>query len=63
MAQLWGMQMNVEEEIKAVSSELEDLRKRLPAHSLKPSMWEQVEELEERLEYLRGLSGMKEGGR
>jgi len=55
--------MNVEEEIKAVSSKLEDLRKRLPAHSLKPSMWEQVEELEERLEYLRGLSGMKEGGR
>ncbi len=54
--------MNIEEEINDVSSKLEDLRKRLPAHSLKPSMWEQVEELEERLEYLLGLVGKKEGG-
>ncbi|MBO8168046.1 MAG: histidine kinase [Thermoanaerobacteraceae bacterium] len=50
----------MEEKIKEVTVQLEDLKKRLPAHSLKPSMWAQLEELEEELECLQQLARQKE---
>jgi len=54
--------VNLEEKIKSVTDQLNDLIKRLPAHSLKPSMWAQVEELEEELQHLKKLAAEKEDG-
>lgn len=53
--------MDLEQRIKEVSKQLADLRNRLPAHSLKPWMWAQVEQLEDELERLQQLSDGKEG--
>jgi len=38
------------EEIKKIENEIADLKARWPAHSVKPSMWQQLEALEEALE-------------
>jgi len=47
-----GEKRNLDEEIAEVERQLEDLRKRLPAHSLKVSMAMELDELEERLNQL-----------
>ena len=36
--------------IKEIEEAIADLKARLPAHSIPPSMWQQLEELEEKLE-------------
>lgn len=38
------------EQIKTLESKIADLKARWPAHSVKPAMWQQLEELEEALE-------------
>jgi HAMP domain-containing protein len=39
--------------IKELEDKLADLKARWPAHSVPPSMWQELEELEEELERLR----------
>ena len=38
------------ERIKEIKEEIVDLKAKWPAHSVPPSMWQQLEELEEKLE-------------
>ncbi|GAW93052.1 histidine kinase [Calderihabitans maritimus] len=45
--------MDKEAEIRRLEQEIDDLKRRFPAHSLKPAMFRQLEELEERLEELK----------
>ena len=40
--------------IKELEIKIADLKSRLPAHSVPPSMWQELEELEEELEKARG---------
>lgn len=42
-----------EERIRQLEEQIADLRARLPAHSVKPAMLVELEELEEELERLR----------
>ncbi len=44
------------ERIKLLEEKITDLKKRFPAHSLKPQMMQELEELEEELADLRRLS-------
>jgi hypothetical protein len=39
--------------IKEIEEEIDDLKARWPAHSVPPSMWHKLEELEEQLERAR----------
>ncbi len=39
-----------EDKIKEIEAKIADLKARWPAHSVPPSMWQQLEELEEELE-------------
>ena len=39
--------------IKEIEEEIADLKARWPAHSVPPSMWQKLEELEEQLERAR----------
>lgn len=41
------------ERIKELEDKLADLKARWPAHSVPPSMWQELEELEEELEKVR----------
>lgn len=43
----------MEKRIAELEKKIEDLRKRLPAHSARPWMLEELEELEEELESLK----------
>lgn len=47
--------MNIEEKTALLTKEIEDLRKRWPAHSVKPHMIEEMERLEDELERLKKL--------
>jgi len=38
------------ESIKEIKEEIADLKAKWPAHSVPPSMWQKLEELEEKLE-------------
>ena len=38
------------DKIKEIEERIADLKARWPAHSVPPSMWQQLEELEEQLE-------------
>ena len=40
--------------IKEIEEQIADLKARWPAHSVPPSMWQQLEELEEKLERAKG---------
>ncbi len=42
------------EEVKRLEAELDDLKKRWPAHSVKPRMVAELERLEEELEEAKG---------
>jgi len=42
--------MMANERIREIEEELTDLKARWPAHSVPPSMWQKLEELEEKLE-------------
>ncbi|HEY42207.1 MAG TPA: histidine kinase [Dehalococcoidia bacterium] len=41
------------EQIEQLEREIADLKARWPAHSVKPAMWQRLEELEEALEKVR----------
>ena len=40
--------------IKEIEEQIADLKSRWPAHSVPPSMWQQLEEFEEKLERAKG---------
>jgi len=42
--------MTNEETVKEIEEKIADLKARWPAHSVPPSMWQQLEELEAELE-------------
>jgi len=44
---------DLDEKIARLEAEIADLKKRWPAHSLKPAMFTQLEDLEEELENLK----------
>ena len=48
------------ERIKEIEEEIADLKARWPAHSVPPRMWQQLEELEEKLEESKGLKKSKD---
>jgi hypothetical protein len=39
-----------EDKVREIEDKIADLKTRWPAHSVPPSMWQQLEELEEELE-------------
>ncbi|MFC1942749.1 histidine kinase [Chloroflexota bacterium] len=41
--------------IKEIEEEIADLKARWPAHSVPPKMWQQLEELEEKLDKAKGI--------
>jgi hypothetical protein len=45
-----GTQPPASDRIRRIQAEIEDLKKRMPAHSVPPSMFQRLEELEEELE-------------
>lgn len=45
----------IQEKIKELEENIVDLKKRWPAHSLKPEMFAQLETLEEQLEFFKSL--------
>lgn len=45
----------IEEELKKIEAEITDLKARWPAHSLKPAMLSQLEDLEEERDRLKDL--------
>jgi hypothetical protein len=47
--------------VTEIEEKIADLKARWPAHSVPPSMWQQLEELEARLEEAKGAEGR--GGR
>ncbi|RKO66285.1 histidine kinase [Desulfofundulus salinus] len=46
---------DLKEEIARLEEEIAELKRRWPAHSVKPAMVEQLEGLEEKLEHLRRM--------
>jgi len=48
--------MNIDR-IKEIENEITDLKARWPAHSVPPSMWQKLEELEDELEKVREAEG------
>ena len=50
-----GELVRLEEELRAVEAKLEDLKARWPAHSLKPAMLAELEDLEEERDKLKAL--------
>lgn len=56
--------MIMDSRIEELEKKINDLRRRLPAHSVKPSMVQELEELEEELESLRaGDNENTQGGK
>ena len=43
--------------IREIEEQIADLKARWPAHSVPPHMWQQLEELEEKLEQARREAG------
>jgi hypothetical protein len=43
--------------VKEIEEEITDLKARWPAHSVPPSMWQQLEELEDELEKAKKIEG------
>lgn len=48
--------------IREIEEQIADLKARWPAHSVPPHMWQQLEELEEKLEQARGEAGQERNG-
>ena len=44
---------DLDKEIEGLKSKIEDLKKRWPAHSAKPAMFQELENLESQLEKLK----------
>lgn len=47
--------------VKEIEDKIADLKARWPAHSVPPSMWQQLEELEEQLEEVKRVETDKQG--
>jgi hypothetical protein len=47
--------------IREIEEKIADLKARWPAHSVPPSMWQQLEELEDELEEAKKLKGQGAG--
>ena len=45
--------MEPKDKIQEIEAKIADLKARFPAHSVKPSMWQQLEALEDELEQAR----------
>ena len=45
------------EEVREIEEKIADLKARWPAHSVPPSMWQQLEELENELEKIKRVEG------
>jgi hypothetical protein len=45
-----GIKMTDKEKVEEIRRQIEDLKKRLPAHSIPPAMIAELDELEEKLE-------------
>lgn len=50
------MREKLQAEMEKIEKEIEDLKKRWPAHSVKPSMVQKMEELEDRLLELKQMN-------
>jgi hypothetical protein len=48
----WRVKMNADK-VKEIEERIADLKARWPAHSVKPSMWQELEDLEEELKKAR----------
>ena len=48
------------ERVKEIENAIADLKARWPAHSVPPKMWQQLEELEEKLEQAKKEAGTNE---
>ena len=53
--------MNLRDELERLRAELEDRRRRLPAHSIRPHQLLAIEELEERIAELERSLGEEKG--
>lgn len=51
----------LEQQLKEVEAKLEDLKARWPAHSLKPAMLSELEDLEEERDNLKDLVEQRRG--
>jgi hypothetical protein len=49
---MWNYEMSTDR-IREIEEKIADLKARWPAHSVPPSMWQQLEELEDELEKAR----------
>jgi hypothetical protein len=47
------------ERIREIEEQIAELKSRWPAHSVPPHMWQQLEELEEKLEQAQREAGQK----
>jgi hypothetical protein len=48
------------DEVREIEDKIADLKARWPAHSVPPSMWQQLEELEDELEEAKKAEGMED---
>jgi hypothetical protein len=48
------------EKIKEIEEKIADLKARWPAHSVRPSMWKQLEDLEDELEKAQKNEGVED---
>jgi len=49
------MEYEKKERIRELEQQIADIKSRMPAHSVKPAMLQQLEELEEELEKLKDI--------
>jgi hypothetical protein len=48
------------DKVREIEDKIADLKARWPAHSVPPSMWQQLEELEDELEEARKAEGTED---
>jgi hypothetical protein len=48
------------DKVREIEGKIADLKARWPAHSVPPSMWQQLEELEDELEKARKAEGTED---
>jgi hypothetical protein len=48
------------DKVREIEDKIADLKARWPAHSVPPSMWQQLEELEEELEEAKKAEGTED---
>jgi hypothetical protein len=48
------------DKVREIEDKIADLKARWPAHSVRPSMWQELEELEEKLEEAKKAEGTED---